>query len=111
VREDEPTSFIAFALESVYLSFVYHPVSHLPCSSRQHRDYLASRKRALGRASVSSESENFGDDLSTVESGSNWGLVSLDAPTPKDLLKDEGPALETKGTSPLFSKTVAPTLI
>jgi hypothetical protein len=60
---------------------------------------------------VSSESENFGDDLSAVESGSNWGLVSLDAPTPKDLLKDEGPALETKGTSPLFSKTVALTLV
>lgn len=89
VREDEPTSFIAFALDS-----------------RQHRDYLATRKRALGRVSVSSESENFGgDDASITESGSNWGVISFDAPTPKDLLKDEGPALEVKGTSPLFTFT------
>lgn len=89
VREDEPTSFIAFALDS-----------------RQHRDYLASRKRALGRPSVASEAENFGgDDASFTESGSQWGLVSLDAPTPKDILKEEGHALEVKGTSPMFTFT------
>jgi hypothetical protein len=75
-------------------------------SSRQHRDYLASRKRALGRPSVINETENFGgDDVSVADSGSNWGLVSLDAPTPKELLKDEGSALETRGTSPSFSKS------
>ncbi len=54
---------------------------------------------------MASESESFGgDEASVTESGSHWGLVSLDAPTPKDLLKDEGPALEIKGTSPLFSE-------
>ncbi|KAG8818037.1 1-phosphatidylinositol-3-phosphate 5-kinase [Serendipita sp. 399] len=89
VREDEPTSFIAFALDS-----------------RQHRDYLTSRKRALGRASVINELEGFGgDEISVAESGSNWGLVSLDAATPKDLLREEGPALEVKGTSPMFTFT------
>lgn len=59
----------------------------------------------MGRPNVSNESEAFGgDEVSVAETGSNWGLVSLDDPTPKDLLKDEGPALEVKGTSPSFSK-------
>ncbi|KAG8788159.1 1-phosphatidylinositol-3-phosphate 5-kinase [Serendipita sp. 397] len=89
VREDEPTSFIAFALDSL-----------------QYRDYLASRKRALGRPSVTTELEGFGgDEVSVAESGSNWGFVSLDAPNPKDLLREEGPALEVKGTSPMFTFT------
>ena len=73
-------------------------------SSQQHRDYLSSRKRALGRASVSSDSEQFGvDDASLTESSSNWGLISVDPAIPKDVLKEDGSALEVKGTSPSFS--------
>lgn len=78
-------------------------------SSLQHRDYLANRKRALGRPSVSNDSKHLGtDDGSLAESGSNWELISVDALTPKDLLKDEGSALETRGTSPSFSKPSNP---
>jgi hypothetical protein len=59
----------------------------------------------LGKPNVSSESEAFGgDEVSVADTGSNWGLVSLDDPTPKDVLKDEGPALEVRGTSPSFSE-------
>jgi hypothetical protein len=74
-------------------------------SSKQHRDYLASRKRTMGKPNVSTESENFGGEEGSVsESASNWDFVSLDIPTPRDILKDEGPALEVRGTSPSFSK-------
>ena len=73
-------------------------------SSQQHRDYLSTRKRALGRASICSDSEQFGvDDASLTESSSNWGLISVDPAIPKDVLKEDGSALEVKGTSPSFS--------
>lgn len=76
-------------------------------SSQQHRDYLSTRKRALGRASISSDSEQFGlDDTSVTESSSNWGLISVDPAIPKDVLKEDGSALEIKGTSPSFSAFV-----
>lgn len=76
-------------------------------SSQQHRDYLSTRKRALGRASIISDSEHFGvDDASLTESSSNWGLISVDPAIPKDVLKEDGSALEVKGTSPSFSAFV-----
>ena len=43
------------------------------------------------------------DDASVTESSSNWGLISVDPAIPKDVLKEDGSALEVKGTSPSFS--------
>ncbi|SRR5258707_11264165 len=85
VREDEPTSIIAFTLKYVWVPLTLTFLNSAR-SSKDHRQAI-SKSQAERRTKSIEHSETFMPDDSS-DGRSTWGLInSEDAPDPSELMK------------------------